>query len=96
MGDPWRHSQVLVHTDSAVTGQVWKTGTCKDKDVLRVVRRLFLFTATRNIIVTMYHIPGKTNVLADFLSRVQVLKFTEAHPSADELPTPLSPEIWGL
>ena len=73
---------------------VWKSGTCVNKDIMRLVRALFLFTANRNINILMEHIPGLTNISADLLSRLQVDKFLDRHPSADRHPTKLSSEVW--
>ena len=57
-GDELVNKQVEIHTDSLSMTLVWKTGTCKDKVVMKLVRALFLFAAKRNINILMKHIPG--------------------------------------
>ena len=46
------------------------------------------------------HVPGLQNSRADFISRLQVGKFKELSPKADEFPTAvpmnLQPESWSL
>ena len=95
-GDQLRNLQIQILTDSLSMVQVWSTGSSKDKVVMRILRALFLFCAKRNINILMKHIPGTTNLAADFLSRLQVRKFKEVHPSADELPTPVPPQVWNI
>ena len=93
-GVDWRDAQVVIHTDSEVNTHVWKTGSCRDRDLMRVIRAMFMFAARHNISITLLHIPGKHNVLADCLSRFQVKKFRRAHPTAAPLPMVIPPEIW--
>ena len=45
-----------------------------------------VFAARRNNDL-MQHLPGKDNVLAGLLSRLQVRKFKDVFPKADVLPT---------
>ena len=95
-GDQLKNLQILILTDSLSMAQVWSTGSCKDKVVMRILRALFLFCARRNINVLMKHIPGTTNLSADFLSRLQVRKFREVHPTADWFQTPVPDQAWNV
>ena len=63
---------------------------------MRIVRKIFFFSAKRNINILMRHIPGKDNILADFISRLQVTKFKEAFPQADVHPTEFAEEVWNV
>ena len=67
-GDNWANQQIVFFTDNQSVTEIWRSGCCKDKDMMRLVRALFLFTARRNINILMKHIPGNVNLLADFLS----------------------------
>jgi hypothetical protein len=58
---------------------------------MRLVRRLVLSCLSHNIYFRSKHIPGKSNLIADSLSR---FKFQEAHqlePFLDRHPNPIPP-----
>jgi hypothetical protein len=95
-GRQWANQQILIHTDSESITFIWRTGTCKDKVMMRLIRALFFFAAAHNINILMHHIPGTTNVNADFLSRLQVNKFRQSHPMADEQPTIIPAQVWDV
>ena len=60
---------------------------------MQLVRALFLVTAKFNFCVCAEHLPGKTNQIADSLSRFNLQEFfhlaPEAHPSPVDLPESL-------
>ena len=95
-GQSWQNKQIIFYTDSKSITNIWRSGTCINKDIMRLVRALFLFNAKFNINVLMHHIPGQTNVLADALSRLQVDKFRLHHPTADHIHTLISSDMWQL
>ena len=95
-GDHWANQQILFFTDNLTITNIWKFGSCKNKDLMRLVRHLFLFTAQSNINILMQHIPGQSNVLADALSRLQVQKFHRLSPSSELTPTPICPRVWHI
>ena len=95
-GHAWRDRQVLFFTDNMSITQVWRSGTCRDPDIMRLVRYLFLFTARLNLNILMQHVPGVSNSSADALSRLQVGRFRQLVPHADSQPSPLPPEIWSI
>lgn len=37
-GSEWRNQQVIFYTDNASIVQVWKTGTCRDRDIMTLIR----------------------------------------------------------
>ena len=94
-GDRWVNKQILIYVDNLSLTFVWMRGS-KCKYTMRLVRKLFLFTAKHNINILLQHIPGHSNILADRLSRLQVNEFKRLHPSAWSTPTPLCDQIWTL
>lgn len=92
--DKLSNKQVLISTDNNDIVQVWKTGSCKDKALMSLVRKLFLFIANRNINVLMTHVAGKENLFADLLSRLQVVRFLQLHSSALPVPSQIPEEAW--
>ena len=81
-GHEWHDQQILIFTDNSAITHVWRSGTSVDRAIMKLVRFLFLFVAQRNINVLMQHIPGHSNNAADALSRLQVHRFLQLHPSA--------------
>ena len=76
---------------------IWCTGSCRNSDIMKVVRALFFCCASHNISLLTEPIPGHNNTKADLLSRLQVAAFFEQHPLA--VPNPAIPpahiwEIW--
>ena len=95
-GDEWVNQEVVIFTDNQIVVDVWRTGTCDDKLMMRLVRCIFKHAAARNMNVIMAHVPGKENIDADLLSRFQVDEFRQRNPSADPEPTVLPEEVWDL
>ena len=54
---------------------------------MSLVRRLVLACMQYNILIKAVHIPGKTNVLPDLLSRLQIDQFRRMSRNMDQLPT---------
>ena len=65
-----------------------------------LIRDLVLSCLKYNILFRASHVPGLQNSRADCISRLQVEKFKELSPEADEFPTTvptnLQPESWSL
>ena len=95
-GHHWSDSQIIIHTDNEATVNVWKTGTCKDKKMMRIIRALFFFCAKINLNVMLEFIPGKVNINSDNLSRLQVDRFLQMNPSANRAPTSIPEEVWTI
>lgn len=56
---------------------------------MKIVRALFFVSVEFNIHISIRHLPGKVNLFADLLSRLQVQKFQvcpDAVPSATIIP----------
>jgi hypothetical protein len=54
--------------------------SCKDKVMMRLVRRMVLAALTFNIVFRAKHIAGKSNVTADHLSCFQFQKARQLAP----------------
>ena len=95
-GLEWQNKQVLFYTDNMIIANVWRSGSCRSKDIMSLIRPLFMFSSRLNINILMKHIPGCSNILADALSRSQVTLFKQLHRRADIEPTPVSADVWHL
>lgn len=60
---------VYVHTDNQAAMYIINKGTCKDKLTMQSLRRVFWYSAIFNFRIQAIYLPGKSNVLADAVSR---------------------------
>ena len=91
----FRDRQVIIHTDNLPLVYIWSRGS-RNHTIMRLVRALFMRSARCNANIILQHIPGHVNILADSLSRFQVHRFREDHPSADPDPSPIPTDLWLL
>ncbi|XP_055340125.1 uncharacterized protein LOC129589395 isoform X1 [Paramacrobiotus metropolitanus] len=75
--------RVLFHCDNTATAQTWSAGSCRNPAVMELIRRIHFVTARFNFIIRITHIAGVDNSTADALSRFQLQRFRQLHPSAD-------------
>ena len=61
--------KILLKSDNMVVVTITKSGYTKDPYLVSYVRNIWLLTATHDIQLNVIHIPGKTNTVADLLSR---------------------------
>ena len=81
------NSCVLFFTDNAALVDIINKQTSKHKQVMILIRDLVLSCLKYNILFRASHVPGLQNSRADCISRLQVEKFKELSPEADEFPT---------
>ena len=62
---------VLFLTDNQAVVEVINKQSAKNSHLMRLVRRLVIIALKFNVHFKSKHIPGKTNVIADKLSRFQ-------------------------
>ena len=87
-GHHWQQKKILFHCDNLPIVQAWEGKGSKQPRLMSLLRKLFLTAAKNNFTVTMRHLPGKTNEIADALSRKQYDRFFSLAPQAQEKPTP--------
>ena len=95
-GNKWTGRRIVFVTDNKPITQIWDSGTTPTPDTMALVRKLFLTAVRHQFSVAFKHISGHYNAIADAISRFQMHKFRELHPSAAEHPTPIPPEAWEL
>lgn len=88
-GSLWKNHSILFFTDNEALVSVINKQTSKDNILLTMVRWLVLQCLRNNILFKAKHIPGKKNVLADSLSRLQMSRFRDLAPSAQVDPSPI-------
>ena len=67
-----RHGQILFHCDNASVVAIWQTSSCKCRPLMTLVRTLFFIAAKGNFYVSITHIAGIHNCIADHLSRLSM------------------------
>ena len=82
-----RHRQIVVFTDNEAIVSILSSGTSKNPNLIALVRVLFFLSVEFSCSTTFCHVPGKWNLLADLLSRLQVQEFNLACPTAAPQPS---------
>ena len=90
-GKIWRQQNVLAHCDNQAVVEVINTGSCKDPELMQLLRSLFFITAHLEITLRAVHIPGLLITGADAISRDNLILFHSQVPAARPSPTPLPP-----
>lgn len=60
---------VILHCDNKAVVHMINSGRGQDPFLCAVARYIWLVTSTFDIMLKVYHIPGKINIIADLLSR---------------------------
>ena len=90
------NKQIMVFCDNLDVVTIWRSGTCKNKHIMNLMRKLFHMCASHNINLFTKHIPGHCNILADHLFRLQEEKFHHIHGSAEDHPSMVPNTIWDI
>ena len=85
-GVEWKSRKLLFHYDNMAIVDAWKSGACKNKMAMRLIRRMLAWAAKYNLILYIQHIAGVDNTLVHLLSQLQVLRFRQRNPTADQNP----------
>ena len=67
--DHWADKSVNILCDNEAVVEVLKTGKARDMCLATCARNIWLIAAIFNINFSFSHIPGKSNIVADLLSR---------------------------
>ena len=86
-----KNNCITLHTDNYAVVYILNRQTSKDQQIMHMVRRYVICCMTYNLLIKAVHVPGKSNVLADLLSRSQVAKLHALAPWLDREPTPVPP-----
>ena len=86
--------RILFHCDNASVVNICSTQSSKCPCLANLLRRMFFIAANNQFTINVTHIPGLDNSIADCLSRLQVTKFRQLVPHADQLQTEIPQEAW--
>lgn len=85
-GPVWGRQRIEFLCDNQSVVHILRSGSSKDDKIMHLIRELFLLTAKFNFRVSATHIPGKTNAIADALSRFNLQEFRRLAPQANQSP----------
>ena len=95
-GDTWAGKRIVFNTDNLPITQAWQSGTSKSKPLMCILRKTFLLAAKKGFSLSLKHIFGIYNSVADALSRFKVRRFRTLQPTADHVATPIPAEVWNI
>ena len=88
-GSAWSNKRIMLHCDNQCIVEVVRSGTCKNPQIMDLVRLLFFISATYRFEVSSCYVSTTTNDIADSLSRLQFARFFHLAPQADtQMTTP--------
>lgn len=67
--------------------------SCRDQDMMHLIRCLFFLEAWFGFELVADHLPGRENMLADYLSRNRLSAFLSKAPSPTPAPMPIPAEL---
>jgi hypothetical protein len=95
-GRTWRGQVVRAHCDNEAVVWVMSSRTSKNPELMHLLRCLFFIEAELGFSLSVVHIAGVANDLADDLSRDRLSSFLLKVPRARPLPTPIPPPLLEL
>ena len=95
-GKHWSGQHVLGHCDNEAVTIMLASRTSKHPGLMHLLRCLFFIEAQYGFRLSVSHIAGVANDLADDLSRNRLFSFLLKAPEAEQLPTPVPPAMLEL
>ena len=93
-GHTWKQKRILFYCDNEATVSAINKGASSCPLMSHLLRLLTLRAMSCNFIVRASHVSGKTNSIADALSRNQVERFFRLAPGACHQPTEIPEEVF--
>lgn len=86
-GHLWRGKKLMFHCDNMCTVEVVRSGSCRNEQIMDLIRKLFFICAKYNFELSTCYVNTHANDIADALSRLQFDRFRRLAPHADECMT---------
>ncbi len=74
------NSTIVFNVDNLSVVHMLNSQTSPDHVLMSMLRKIVVLAMLNNIVFIAKHIPGKLNVVADYLSRFQILKAKQVAP----------------
>ena len=90
--------RLLVLSDNETVVHIINNQTSKDKNLVSLIRTLTVSLMQNNVFLRAKHVPGKTNVIADALSRSQDTPELRHHYGLKPVQSVIPPDVlpWPL
>ena len=88
--DLWRGANIICHCDNQVVVAVMGSRPCRDKQLMHLLQCLFYYEAHGQFRLYCRHVLGRSNGIADDLSRDNLLAFFSKLLGANRSLTPIS------
>ena len=88
--------KILFHIDNLALVSIINKRTSMDKQIMKLVRPLVLWTMLNDIQFKARYINTTKNSIADALSRFQMHRFRLLAPQAEKQPAPVPTEFWKI
>ena len=95
-GNLLRGKRIIIRSDNAAVIAIINKQSSKCPKIMSLVRFFILQCLKSSVVFSARHIAGKSNDIADALSRFQMQRFREAAPGADFHGTPVPATLWDL
>ena len=95
-GPDWAGKRIVFHTDNKPITDIWQSGSTPSKDLMTLVRKLYMLAAGFQFSISFKHIMGVKNPVADAISRFQEARFRLLAPNSALLPTRIPQEVSDL
>ena len=92
-GPQWASKRVNFLSDNRSVVDILRSGTSRAPTIMSLVRYLSLLVARHSFSFTASPVRGKSNPIADSLSRFQFQRFRRLAPHADSLPTQIPQQL---
>ncbi|XP_072522621.1 uncharacterized protein [Salminus brasiliensis] len=83
-GHTWTEKAIQIHLDNLATVHTINKGRSRTLSFTPFIRRLTWHSVMHKYILRAVHVPGRSNAIADSLSRFQFQKFRSLAPQADQ------------
>ena len=95
-GYAWTGKRIVFYTDNKPITDIWQSGSTPSPDIMCLARKLYLLAAEYQFCISLKHISGTHNEIADAISRFQMSRLQKLCPGADHHSTDIPSEIWQL
>ena len=87
-GHMWSTLKLCFHCDNLPIEQAWEGKSSRQPHIMQLLRLLFFTVAQGNFTITLKHVPGVKNAIADAISRQTYFLFLALAPQAPRTPPP--------
>nr|XP_055074593.1 uncharacterized protein LOC129454107 [Misgurnus anguillicaudatus] len=87
-GPAWSRKRITMYCDNVATVEIINKGRSHCQAIMSILRRVTWQSVINNFTIKAEHIPGKSNAIADALSRFRLQAFRRLCPAANDIPTP--------